>query len=245
MENKGMPEREEVTVCGKKCVIRQTGSAERIYLWAYHDFSGDEFDGLLSKLRKVPEAEDCVIAAFEISDWDAELSPWEAPQAFGTRPFAGKGPETLRWLLEGYLPYLKKRFPEAESFYTMGYSLAGLFALWALYETDQFAGCVCCSGSLWIDGWDAYAASHGLKRESYVYLSLGGKEEKTENPLMKRVGDRTREQERLLSEDPNAGGSILFWNRGGHFADASERLSRGILWMQGQKRFIISGKAEL
>lgn len=230
---------EEVIVGGKKCIIGGTGVPRNVYLWAFHDFSGNEFEKLLSKLSDTPGLTDYVIAAFEITDWDAELSPWEAPQAFGSTPFSGKGEETLRWLCGEYLPYLKKKFPEAENFCPTGYSLAGLFSLWALYETELFSGCVCCSGSLWIDGWDTFAASHKLKREAYVYLSLGGKEEKTENPLMQKVGDRTRTQEKLLSADPNARDCVLEWNKGGHFADASERLSKGICRMQ---RFFAKNK---
>ncbi len=91
-----------------------------------------------------------------------------------------------------------------------GYSLAGLFALWAAYECDTFSGIACCSGSLWFKNWDIYMREHILKRKCSVYLSLGGKEEKTKNAVMATVGDRTREQEKLLLEDPFA--SRWFWN---------------------------------
>lgn len=222
---------EELLVCGKRCIIEETGTAKNVFLWAYHDFSGDGFEHLISKLREAPSVRDCIIAAFTIEDWDAELSPWKAPQAFGSIPFSGKGPETLEWLTWKYIPFLKERFPEAESFYTVGYSLAGLFSLWALYETDLLSGCVCCSGSLWLDHWDTYAASHWLGNRSEVYLSLGGKEEKTKNLMMMKVGDRTREQAKLLLSDPNIKGCILEWNRGGHFADAEERIAKGIRYI--------------
>ena len=58
---------------------------------------------------------------------------------------------------------------------------------------------------------------HILKRKCSVYLSLGGKEEKTKNAVMATVGDRTREQEKLLLEDPFAEQVVLEWNPGGHF----------------------------
>lgn len=222
---------EEITVCGKKCIMEEFGTVKNVLLWAYHDFSGNGFENLLSKLESV---DDCAVAAFTIDDWNAELSPWEAPQAFGNESFLGKGGETLSWLTGEYLPYLRERYPLAENFYTMGYSLAGLFSLWALYETELLSGCVCCSGSLWIDYWDAYVASHKLKSPSKVYLSLGGKEEKTKNPLMMKVGDRTREQEKMLLSDSNILECVLEWNKGGHFADAEERLAKGIRWIRRQ-----------
>ena len=96
-----------------------------------------------------------------------------------------------------------------------GYSLAGLFALWALYESDLFAGAVCCSGSLWYPGWDDYVMKHKiLKSDSLIYLCLGGKEEKTNNKEIAVIGDRTRSQEKILRKDPNVKSSVLEWNSG-------------------------------
>ena len=104
-----------------------------------------------------------------------------------------------------------------------------------MYETELLSGCVCCSGSLWIDYWDTYAATHRTKNYSKVYLSLGGKEEKTKNQLMRKVGDRTREQEKKLLSDPNVTCCVLEWNKGGHFADSEERLSKGIRWIRSAR----------
>ena len=53
---------------------------------------------------------------------------------------------------------------------------------------------------------------------------------------MEAVGDRTREQEKLLLEDPLAERVVLEWNPGGHFADAGKRLAKGIRWMM-EKRY--------
>ncbi len=79
--------------------------------------------------------------------------------------------------------------------------------------------------------WDIYIVEHILKRKCSVYLSLGGKEEKTKNAVMATVGDRTREQEKLLLEDPFAEQVVLEWNPGGHFADSGKRLAKGIKWL--------------
>ena len=71
--------------------------------------------------------------------------------------------------------------------------------------------------------------------ECSVYLSLGGKEEKTKNKVMATVGDRTRAQEGLLQEDSMVESVVLEWNAGGHFADAGKRLAKGVKWMFGVK----------
>ena len=73
--------------------------------------------------------------------------------------------------------------------------------------------------------------NHVIQSKCSVYLSLGGKEEKTKNKVMAAVGDRTRAQEKILREDPMVESVILEWNAGGHFADAGKRLAKGIKWM--------------
>ena len=111
------------------------------------------------------------------------------------------------------------------------YSLAGLFALWTAYETDIFSAIASCSGSLWFEQWDEYVLHHQIKHKSNIYLSLGGKEEKTKNPVMARVGDRTRIQERILRNDPKVKQTTLEFNSGGHFADAQKRLAKAVKWL--------------
>ena len=53
---------------------------------------------------------------------------------------------------------------------------------------------------------------------------------------MATVGDRTREQEKLLLEDPLAERVVLEWNPGGHFADSGKRLAKGIRWLLEKKK---------
>ena len=58
----------------------------------------------------------------------------------------------------------------------------------------------------------------------------------TKNAVMATVGDRTREQEKLLLEDSFAEQVVLEWNPGGHFADSGKRLAKGIKWLM-EKRY--------
>ena len=81
---------------------------------------------------------------------------------------------------------------------------------------------------MWFKDWTVYVREHKLQHKCKVYLSLGGKEE---NYVMATVGERTREQERILRADPLAEQVILEWNAGGHFADSGKRLAKGIRWL--------------
>lgn len=177
---------------------------------------------------------DAALLAMHGVDWNRELSPWPADKCFkGGEAFAGEAPAFLQQLLG--------RLPQAEAAFGLypgtrvlaGYSLAGLFALWAFCETDVFTAAVSASGSLWFDGFDDYLTARLPQRPgAAVYLSLGDAEEKTRNPRLAAVGDATRAVHTLLLE--RGMNATLQWNHGGHFQNPPERLSRGIGWVLQQ-----------
>ena len=110
-----------------------------------------------------------------------------------------------------------------------GYSLAGLFALWAACQTDRFGAVVAGSPSLWAGDWPGYAAGHAIQARR-VYLSLGDREERSRNKTFARVGDRIREEHRRLQQQLGEENTTLVWEEGGHFADPAARMARGFVW---------------
>ena len=110
-----------------------------------------------------------------------------------------------------------------------GYSLAGLFALWAACQTDRFGAVVAGSPSLWAGDWPGYAAGHAMQARQ-VYLSLGDREERSRNKTFARVGDRIREEHRRLQQQLGEENTTLVWEEGGHFADPAARMARGFVW---------------
>ena len=110
-----------------------------------------------------------------------------------------------------------------------GYSLGGLFALWAAYRTESFDGICAVSPSLWVRGWDAYAEGR-VPCADAVYLSLGDKEERARNVRMAAVGDCVRRQASRLTRQLAEGKTVFEWNRGGHFDDEPGRMARGLAW---------------
>ncbi len=62
-----------------------------------------------------------------------------------------------------------------------------------------------------------------IQSKCSVYLSLGGKEEKTKNKVMAAVGDRTRAQEGLLQEDSMVESVVLEWECGRAFCRCGEK----------------------
>ena len=109
-----------------------------------------------------------------------------------------------------------------------GYSLAGLFSLWASYYTGIFQGIAAASPSVWFPKWIDYAMEHNPHAQS-IYLSLGDKEEKAKSPVMAQVGNAIRRQHELLMEQEV--NTILEWNAGNHFVDSEKRMAKGFAWL--------------
>ena len=170
-----------------------------------------------------------LFAAIPVMNWNDELSPWEAPAVWGTQGFGGNAAETLRFLTEQVVPTLKQQFhlPENVKIILGGYSLAGLFALWASTQTDLFYGVAAASPSVWFPGWMEFEQRHLIQAQR-VYLSLGDKEERTKNAVMAVVGDNIR----TLHSQLTARGvdCTLEWNSGGHFKDADLRTAKAFRW---------------
>ena len=165
-------------------------------------------------------------------DWNRELSPWACDGTVrDAEPFGGQASEFLDGLLNQIIPQVESSLPCPPIWRGIaGYSLAGLFSLWALWQTDVFDRAASASGSLWFPGFIYYAHEHTMPNApDAVYLSLGKKETKTPNRMMRHVLDDTRALEALLVERGIL--TTLELNPGNHFAQTDLRMARGIHWV--------------
>ena len=144
------------------------------------------------------------------------------------RGACGEAEETLAYIEDVLLPWIKRAYGGMPCVLA-GYSLGGLFALWAAYRTESFDGICAVSPSLWVRGWDAYAEGRVACADA-VYLSLGDKEERARNVRMAAVGDCVRRQASRLTRQLAEGKTVFEWNRGGHFDDEPGRMARGLAW---------------
>lgn len=179
-------------------------------------------------IRERADTEDFLLCAAVVSDWNGDLSPWEAPPVFGNDGFGGRANETLLRLRESVIPsLLNGRAADEVSFTVGGYSLAGLFALWAACETELFSAVAAASPSVWFPGFGEYFRNKTLHTEK-LYLSLGDREERTKNPVMCRVGDCIRD---IYAQAAGRGvHSVLEWNKGGHFDEPTLRTAKAFAW---------------
>ena len=162
--------------------------------------------------------------------WDHDMTPWYCPPTSPQdTPCTGGADEYLRLLLNDILPECLRRVNGTPSHISIaGYSLAGLFALYALYQTDVFERAASMSGSLWFPGFKEYVFSHEMKRKpKKLYLSLGDKEAKTRNRCLKAVQENTENIAAHFREEEID--VTLEMNPGNHFKDAALRSAKGIL----------------
>ena len=159
--------------------------------------------------------------ATKVENWNDDLSPWKAPAVFKTEDFCGGASKTLENIIALCADKNRK-------YYIGGYSLAGLFALWAACQTDIFSGVAAASPSVWFPGFIDYMKTYKMKSQN-VYLSLGDREEKTRNPVIAQIGNCIKEEYRCLLE--NGINCILEWNKGNHFKEADIRTAKAFAWI--------------
>ena len=196
----------------KDILLQITGEQETGFLQ-------NEFD----QICMLSGRKDLALIAIPVSDWNTDLSPWEAPAVFGNEAFGGGAQKTLEELSGRIRAIRAEAAPDAK-LYLGGYSLAGLFALWAGTKMDAFEGIAAASPSVWFPGFTDNLKAHPVRAER-VYLSLGDKEERTRHPVMRTVGDAIRETEEILKQQ----GIIteLEWNPGNHFKEPDLRMAKG------------------
>ena len=103
-----------------------------------------DLSGMESEVSLIQEqaGQDFRLIALLVDDWNKDLSPWEAPPVFGKEPFGSGAEDTLQEVLK---VIEREQMGEQQTgvnscpktFIIGGYSLAGLFALWAVYQTDE------------------------------------------------------------------------------------------------------------
>jgi len=218
---------ESITIGGKTC--RLFGSEEPACLLvqpsARHENATLEAEAAqIAALSRIP----FVLATIELEDWIIDLMPW--PDGNISRdPEAGKhGQETLQYLLLSLIPELRRRYGKLPVMLG-GYSLGGLFSLWASTQSDSFQAIAAASPSVWIHGWLPFARKH-VTLADHIYLSLGEQEEHVKNQAIARVGDNLRAYHALLQEQLGPERTTLVWEEGHHFTDNEGRLARAFAW---------------
>lgn len=163
--------------------------------------------------------------------WDEELSPWaHDPVVSESDHFIGDADQYVRCMTNKIIPFIEDKIEPPTCRIIAGYSMGGLFALYAPYLTDAFAGSVSASGSVWYPGFVSYVKEHNfLRNPEAIYLSLGDLESCTKNPVLSQTENCMKELHSIYQS--KAIESIFEMNPGNHYKDVPYRLAKGITWI--------------
>ena len=218
----------KMIIGNKQCFLYEDENPTSILIQAIDENDLEVLDSEVMKIREQTN-EKFILLAFLVDNWNDDLSPWKASAVFGKENFGGKAYQTLEYVENSLLPYLKEKYVDDKKLYIGGYSLSALFALWACYNTEIFDGVVAASPSVWFPDFIKYVSENDIKANK-IYLSLGDKEEKTKNKMMATVGDNIREYYDVLKKD-SSNEVILEWNEGNHFVNSDLRTAKGFAWI--------------
>ena len=182
-----------------------------------------ELEEISARLELPPSFVLLPIAVGE-KDWNDRLSPYPCEKVFPKgASFLGQAEAFLSEIQTRLRHELALAEEKPASIIIAGYSLAGLFALYAAFESNLFDAAVSCSGSLWFPGFvERYPLGNKNPNLTYVYLSLGEDEAKTKNPILATIQTKTAAFQTALEKQGIV--SDLTFHPGGHFADPNGRM---------------------
>lgn len=168
------------------------------------------------------------IVFFDTVEWAKALMPWQDEAVSRNEEVGTHAQDTLIYIEENLVPWLHERFGKLPCIIG-GYSLGGLFALWAARQSAAFCAVAAASPSLWIKGWADFADNRSLNAQ-LAYVSLGDREEHCRNQRMARIGDCVRHEHLTLANQISSSATTLEWNSGGHFGEEAERTAKAFAW---------------
>lgn len=188
----------------------------------------DESEKVYNACRKLG-APPFVLAAVSRVNWSDDMTPWptEAVAKWESR-CGGMADLYLSKLENEIVPAVCDALPFPPSgLYLAGYSLGGLFAIYALWNTPLFTRAASASGSLWYPDIAEYCCSREpAGRPDRVYLSLGSKETKGRG----RTASLRSNTEAVAARLRSLGADVTFEeNPGGHTHEADRRMAKGII----------------
>jgi len=171
------------------------------------------------------------VVSIEGIDWNSDLTPWPARAVFRGQPDFGGGADAhLRSLTEEIIPAVEADL-RPSSRVIAGYSLAGLFAVYAALETALFDAAASVSGSMWYPGFVDYVC----QKESgprCAYFSVGEREKAGRNRVFHSIEEDTK---RVAAGLALRGVRTAFeLNPGGHFDDPAGRMRKAMDWMKNE-----------
>ena len=166
-----------------------------------------------------------------------DYTPWPL-QASETMPidFGGKAEEHLSFITTHVIPFCEGEYgfaSSAEKRVIGGYSLGGLFSLYAAVNTDLFGTVLSCSSSMWYPGFLDYLKEHLFNAaHPKLYMSVGNQEGTTATNLTADQTLNTLALKDWIEPNFQAGDFQFTLEEGNHGINISRRVERAVEWVE-------------
>ena len=220
-------------ICGVKLYVYRSNvqNATTIYF-----LDGDQFAEPFNRwiIKHHPPLNFVLLNANNRTD---DYTPWPL-QASETMPmdFEGKAEEHLSFISTHVIPFCESEYglaSSAEKRVIGGYSLGGLFSLYAAVNTDLFGTVLSCSSSLWYPDFLDYLKEHPFKAaHSKLYMSVGDQEGTTATNLTAAQTSNTIALKDFYEPKFQAGDFKFTLEEGNHGNDIPGRVERAVEWVE-------------
>lgn len=172
-----------------------------------------------------------IIIALEGTNRNADYTPWYSKSDNSKYlEFEGRADEYLDFVVNILKPYIESNYADIKSSTILGYSLGGLFSLYAVTKTTCFDKVVSMSGSFWYKDWIEYLKKSNIDRKISVYLNCGKKEGSFKDGLAKgNYGFTYLTYEFLLEK--NLKEVVLELDNKNHLNYVAERFIKAFKWI--------------
>ncbi len=217
----------QLSISGKTVeIFTKTNSINKIPSVILHTFQGEGKE-VFEKCAELG-CDNFALTAIGNLNWNHDLSPWPTPTIGNNKYGFGGAEGYIKKLTNEIIPEIRAKLGfEPEFTAIAGYSLAGLFALYAAYRTDIFSRIASVSGSLWFPGFTEFAETNKfVKTPDRIYLSLGESEAKTRDKNLAPVRKNTEKLAKIYKTQTIP--TIFELNPGNHFTETVLRTAKGI-----------------
>ncbi|MCI5723624.1 MAG: prolyl oligopeptidase family serine peptidase [Erysipelotrichaceae bacterium] len=217
----------KITYKDRQYQIYGNGSAKTAILYLTEEEHPENTENIYQGI----ENQDVLFIAVYIKDWGRELSPWIAPAIFGKQDFGDGASLLLAELKDFWQWFIQEHDIHVKHLCLSGYSLAGMFALWTMSQTEMFDQIAAVSPSVWFLNMTQHIKTHTVYAKD-IYMSLGDKEANTKNPTMASVKANFEEiVAHLKQRNINITSEL---NPGNHFRDAEKRVIKALNRLVGE-----------
>ena len=220
-------------ICGVKLYIYRSNihSATTIYF-----LDGEQFKEIFCNwiIEHEPVLNFVLIDSKNRSD---DYTPWPLQSSEAMpKDFGGKAAEHLKFITTKVIPVCESEYGFASSADKRaigGYSLGGLFSLYAAVNTDLFGTVLSCSSTLWYPDFLAYLKEHPFKApHPKLYMSVGDEEGLSASNLTKDQIPNTMAFKDWLEKEFQANDFKFMLEEGNHGNNIPRRVEHAVGWVE-------------